>query len=193
EPGRRAGRGRGHAAAGPPAGRQHQAAVRRQGAGAVRGRHRALDARKSSERLLIGLSGLVLIVGLALALSLRQRVRKDFARAHQAPPAEVEERTAAERALRASEERFRSLVQNSSDVISIVDPDGSVRYHSESIPRVPGYDPGGLCAVDPLPLVPPDDRERVARFVAEAALRPGVTAAETWRVRPRGGTSRHSA
>ena len=40
--------------------------------GAVSG---ALDARRSSERLLIGLSGLVLIVGLALALSLRQRVR----------------------------------------------------------------------------------------------------------------------
>jgi hypothetical protein len=44
--------------------------------GAVSG---ALDARRSSERLLVGLSGLVLIVGLALALSLRQRVRKDFA------------------------------------------------------------------------------------------------------------------
>jgi diguanylate cyclase (GGDEF)-like protein/PAS domain S-box-containing protein len=154
--------------------------------GAVTG---ALDARKSSERLL---SGLVLIVGLALALSLRQRVRKDFARAYQALTAEVEERTAAERALRASEERFRSLVQNSSDVISIVDPDGSVRYHSESIRRVLGYDPAELVDVDPLTLVHPDDRERVARFVAEAALRPGVTAAETWRVRHRDGTWLHS-
>ena len=68
-----------------------------------------LDARTNSERLLVGLSGLVLVVGLALALSLRQRVRKDFARAYQALTAEVEERKAAERALRASEERFRSL------------------------------------------------------------------------------------
>jgi ribose/xylose/arabinose/galactoside ABC-type transport system permease subunit len=46
--------------------------------GAVNG---ALNARRSSERLLVGLSAMVLIVGLALALSLRQRVRKDFARA----------------------------------------------------------------------------------------------------------------
>jgi diguanylate cyclase (GGDEF)-like protein/PAS domain S-box-containing protein len=104
----------------------------------------------------------------------------------------VDERKAAERALRASEERFRSLVQNSSDVISIVDADGAVRYHSESVRRVLGYDPAELVDVDPLTLVHPDDRERVARFVAEAALRPGVTAAETWRVRHRDGTWLHS-
>jgi diguanylate cyclase (GGDEF)-like protein/PAS domain S-box-containing protein len=152
----------------------------------------ALDARQRSERLLVGLSGLVLIVGLALSLSLRQRVRKDFARAYQALTAEVEERTAAEQALRASEERFRSLVQNSSDVISIVDADGGVRYHSESVRRVLGYDPAELVDGDPLSLVHPDDRERVARFVTEAALRPGVTAAETWRVRHRDGTWLHS-
>jgi diguanylate cyclase (GGDEF)-like protein/PAS domain S-box-containing protein len=157
--------------------------------GAVSG---ALDARKSSERLLVGLSAMVLVVGLALALSLRQRVRKDFARAYAALTAEVEERKAAERALRASEERFRSLVQNSSDVISIVDADGAVRYHSESVRRVLGYDPGELVDGDPLTLVHPDDRERVARFVAEAALRPGVTPAETWRVRHRDGTWLHS-
>jgi PAS domain S-box-containing protein len=152
----------------------------------------ALNTRKSSERLLVGLSGLVLIVGLALALSLRQRVRKDFGRAYQALTAEVEERKAAERAVRASEERFRSLVQNSSDVISIVDADGGVRYHSESVRRVLGYDPAELVDGDPLSLVHPDDRERVARFVAEAALRPGVTAAETWRMRHRDGTWLHS-
>jgi diguanylate cyclase (GGDEF)-like protein/PAS domain S-box-containing protein len=151
-----------------------------------------LNARRSSERLLVGLSGLVLIVGMALALSLRQRVRKDFARAYQTLTAEVEERKAAERALRASEERFRSLVQSSSDVISIVDADGGVRYHSESVRRVLGYDPAELVDGDPLTLVHPDDRERVARFVAEAALRPGVTAAETWRVRHRDGTWLHS-
>ena len=55
-----------------------------------------------------------------------------------------------------------------------------------------GYDPAELVDVDPLTLVHPDDRERVARFVAEAALRPGVTAAETWRVRHRDGTWLHS-
>jgi diguanylate cyclase (GGDEF)-like protein/PAS domain S-box-containing protein len=152
----------------------------------------ALRARRGSERLLVGLSGLVLLVGLALALSLRQRVRSDFARAWEALTAEVEERKSAERALRASEERFRSLVQNSSDVISIVDADGGVRYHSESVRRVLGYNPADLVDADPLTLVHPDDRERVARFVADAAQRPGVTPAATWRMRHSDGTWLHS-
>jgi diguanylate cyclase (GGDEF)-like protein/PAS domain S-box-containing protein len=149
----------------------------------------ALAARASSERLLVGFSGLVLLVGLALALSLRQRVRSDFARAWQVLTAEVEERKAAEAALRGSEERFRSLVQNSSDVITILDADGVARYHSESVRRVLGYDPQELMDTpDPQTLVHPGDRERVARFVAEAALRPGVTAAATWRIRHSDGT-----
>jgi diguanylate cyclase (GGDEF)-like protein/PAS domain S-box-containing protein len=151
-----------------------------------------LNARASSERLLVGFSSLVLLVGVALALSLRQRVRSDFARAWRALTAEVDERKAAEAALRASEERFRSLVQNSSDVITILDADGRPRWHSESVRRVLGYDPEKLLHTDQWALVHPDDRDRVAGFVAQAAMRPGVTAAATWRMRHRDGTWLHT-
>ena len=151
-----------------------------------------LNARASSERLLVGFSSLVLLVGVALALSLRQRVRSDFARAWQALTAEVDERKAAEAALRASEERFRSLVQNSSDVITILDADGNPRWHSESVRRVLGYDPEKLLHTKEWTIVHPDDRDRVAGFVAQAAMRPGVTAATTWRMRHRDGTWLHT-
>jgi PAS domain-containing protein len=133
----------------------------------------ALNARGSSERLLVGFSGMVLLVAVALVLSLRQRVRSDFDRAWQTLTAEVEERKAAEAALRASEERFRSLVQNSSDVITILDAERLIRYQSESVRRVLGYEPAELATSDLLMLVHPDDQERVARFVSEAARRPG--------------------
>ncbi len=42
--------------------------------------------------------------------------------------------------LRQSEERFRALVQNASDFITVVTGEGMIRYTSPSLPRVLGYD-----------------------------------------------------
>jgi len=50
----------------------------------------------------------------------------------------VEQRT---RELVAHDSRFRSLVQHSSDVITIIDPDGLIHYQSASVERVFGYQP----------------------------------------------------
>ena len=46
--------------------------------------------------------------------------------------------------LRQSEERFRSLVQYSSDIITILEPDGTISYESPSIERILGYLPDEL-------------------------------------------------
>ena len=139
--------------------------------GAVNG---ALDARRSSERLLVGLSAMVLVVGLALSLSLRQRVRKDFARAYEALTAEVDERKAAERALFPLD-RFRSL-----SILSTcphLDADG---------PSATTASRSAVCSLLPAagrrrPPLPghPDDARALGPFVAEYVPAPGVTAAET--------------
>ncbi len=50
----------------------------------------------------------------------------------------------AEAALAASERRFRSLVQNSSDLVTILAPDGTILYASDSAERIVGYAPGHL-------------------------------------------------
>jgi diguanylate cyclase (GGDEF)-like protein/PAS domain S-box-containing protein len=47
-----------------------------------------------------------------------------------------------------SEARFRSLVQNSSDVIIIVGPDGRISYGSASVERVFGYRPAEIVGRD---------------------------------------------
>jgi diguanylate cyclase (GGDEF)-like protein/PAS domain S-box-containing protein len=53
----------------------------------------------------------------------------------------VEERTSE---VRATERYYRALVQNSSDVITVIDPDLTVRYVSDSIEDVFGHRPGDL-------------------------------------------------
>jgi len=52
---------------------------------------------------------------------------------------DVTGRKQAEESLRASEVRFRALVQNSSDMIGILEQSGSVRYESPSHQRVLGH------------------------------------------------------
>jgi two-component system cell cycle sensor histidine kinase/response regulator CckA len=54
------------------------------------------------------------------------------------------EKTRAESALAASERRFRSLVQNSSDLVTILAPDGTILYASDSAERIVGYTPKEL-------------------------------------------------
>jgi PAS domain-containing protein len=65
--------------------------------------------------VLIGTSSATLAVALILALSLRRRANRAFARAYQRLVQEVNERQAAEKVLRESEQRFRALVHNASE------------------------------------------------------------------------------
>lgn len=59
--------------------------------------------------------------------------------------------------LRASEARFRPLVQNSSDIIMVLGRDRRIGYQSPSVERVLGYAPNDLDGVPLAGLVHPDD------------------------------------
>jgi diguanylate cyclase (GGDEF)-like protein/PAS domain S-box-containing protein len=69
---------------------------------------------------------------------------------------------------RQSEARFRSLVQHSSDVMTITGRDGTVRYMSPSVERVLGFDPDGLLGSSVLDLVDPTFQSRLGSVLLGA-------------------------
>jgi PAS domain S-box-containing protein len=89
----------------------------------------------------------------------------------------VVERLATEQALRRSEVYFHSLIDNSFDVVVVLDPDGTIRLESGSMHRTFGYEPSevlGRCYFD---FVHPDDIEPVRRGL-DAALQGGTSTFE---------------
>jgi diguanylate cyclase (GGDEF)-like protein/PAS domain S-box-containing protein len=86
------------------------------------------------------------------------------------------ESTAATEALhrRQHEERFRSLVQNASDIITVMDERGIVRYASPSVTRLLGHLADDLVGITNLAWVHPDDIERMHAYSTTCLLQPGV-------------------
>src|SRR5918994_4667409 len=81
---------------------------------------------------------------------------------------DVTRRKKAEEELRQSEERFRSLVQYASDIITVVGPEGTIRYQSPSIERRLGYDPEELIGTSAFDYVHREDAKQVRSAFAEA-------------------------
>ncbi|MEO8458107.1 MAG: EAL domain-containing protein [Chloroflexota bacterium] len=70
---------------------------------------------------------------------------------------DISDRIRAENRLRASEEYFRSLIENSTDVIFVLDAQAQVTYSSPSLMRVMGYGPEAVSGSNGLSLIHPDD------------------------------------
>jgi diguanylate cyclase (GGDEF)-like protein/PAS domain S-box-containing protein len=92
-------------------------------------------------------------------------------------------RLATEAAARQTEARFRSLVQNASDLIIVVDNAGIVRYQSPSAERVLGYGSEALIGTRIAALLPADDSESVLAQVERTRGETGVSTQAEWRLR----------
>jgi len=75
---------------------------------------------------------------------------------------------------RQSAERFRSLVQNSSDVIALLAPDLTIRYHTPSVERVLGYREDELVGSRLTELVDGAEAERLRGFFADVCSTPAT-------------------
>ncbi|HEY7769280.1 PAS domain S-box protein [Longimicrobium sp.] len=90
-------------------------------------------------------------------------------------------------ALRRSEARFRSLIENATDVITVLDADGRIRFGSPSVKRILGYDPDELLGRPVTDFIHPDDHAHVLEALAERIRNPGVVQSVELRFRHRNG------
>jgi PAS domain S-box-containing protein len=100
-------------------------------------------------------------------------------------------RLLAERATRASEARFRALVQNARDAILIADSEGLIHFASPAAQRVLGIAPDALGDVALRTLALPADELVVAALLTDVRLAPDRVAAADWRARHADGSVRH--
>ncbi|HEY0053829.1 MAG TPA: PAS domain-containing protein [Pedobacter sp.] len=76
--------------------------------------------------------------------------------------------------LKEREHRFRFLIENITDVISIINPDGLAKYYSPSIISVLGYSVEEMSGKNLLDLTYADDRRRISQVLEDATKLPEI-------------------
>jgi two-component system NtrC family sensor kinase len=95
---------------------------------------------------------------------------------------EIAERRQAEQALRRSEEYLRSLIENASDIVTILDARGVIRYASPAAERVLGYTLKGVVGKNVFAFVHTDDVADVRTMFRETIGVAGLTRSATFRM-----------
>lgn len=96
---------------------------------------------------------------------------------------DISERRRADQALRRSESYFRSLIQNSSDVILVLSTDGEIRYASPSANRVLGYRPEQMLGRRLEDYAHRDDHATLRETLDKIVENPHVAQSEEFRLR----------
>ncbi len=82
-----------------------------------------------------------------------------------------------------NEAYFRSLIENASDIISILEPNGKIRYESPSIERVLGYRPEELVGCNAFEFIHPDDVGAIQEIFTQELSQDGRTTSCEFRFR----------
>jgi len=100
---------------------------------------------------------------------------------------DVSERLEADRALRASEARFRSMMSAGYDVTAIIDRDAAIKWITPNVTTLLGHDAAALVGTDGFRLIHPDDLDYMRGELALFAAHQGVPSPTTIRMVHRDG------
>lgn len=100
------------------------------------------------------------------------------------------ERRRMEQDLLASTERFRLLVESTSDIISLIDSEGNALYQSPAMTRILGYEPGEPVASNGFNIIHPDELQEARANFERIVRRPGIHSPFERRVRHKDGSWR---
>ncbi|HXS37067.1 MAG TPA: PAS domain-containing protein [Flavipsychrobacter sp.] len=101
--------------------------------------------------------------------------------------ADITKRIEAEQALRDSEHRFRTFLENSSDAIVVVDENFDIVFASDSIQRVTGSRPEEVIGRSNAEFVYADDRIIVEKFLKDLLANPGEIKKAVYRLNKKDG------
>ena len=79
----------------------------------------------------------------------------------------------ADEELKEKEEYFQALIENSSDAITVLNADGTIRYESKALERMLGYKQEERVSKSSLELLHPDDIQRAKKLLAQLIRKPG--------------------
>ncbi len=100
---------------------------------------------------------------------------------------DITDRKQAADKLRENDNRFRALIENSSDAITLVDANGIAVYDSPAAPGMLGYDPEDWIGREVFGLIHPDDLPKIRDLFQNLCKTPGARANSTFRVRHKSG------
>ncbi len=93
-----------------------------------------------------------------------------------------------DKALQESEQHFRSLIENASDIITIIDQDSWIRYISPSAKRLLGFAPEELVGKLALDYIHPDDVKTVSAHLTQVVEVPEVIVSVEFRFHRKDGS-----
>jgi PAS domain S-box-containing protein len=103
---------------------------------------------------------------------------------------DITERKAAEAEARARDEHFRMLIENASDIITVIALDGMIEFQSPSVRRILGYQPEEMTRQSAFAFIHPEDAERVTAAIQKTISQPGEVVTVEYRIRHQDGTWR---